>query len=497
MDEHSKTSYRQIFKATSLFGGVQAYNVLISLIRVKFVAVFLGPLGMGIMNLLSIPIAFIGQLSGLGLGSSAVRDISQANSTGDEEKINRTLSVFRKWIWVTGIAGSLITLVLARQLSYWTFGNGDYCYAFMALSVVLLLNSLSSGYSTALQGMRKLRQLAKATIIGSTIGLLVSIPLYYYFRIKGIVPTIIIAAFTSLLLNWFFGRKIQGKRITLSWKEIWHEGNGMVKLGILITLSSLISTLVSYLINIYVGHKGGIGQVGLYQAGFSITDKYVGLIFVAMATDYYPRLSGVIHDHSKMKETVNQQAEIAMLILGPILILLMTTLPLVVRLLYTSSFMPIIDFVPWIILGIPFKAASWAMGFIILAKGKNWLYFFTELAFSLILLIFSIIGYSKLGLNGLGISFCLMYILYFITMIFVCIHEFKFQYNKAFFKILISTLAFCLIFIIIGELIEFPKAYFPGSLLIILSLLFSIHELNKRVQLKSMLTHLKFKQSKK
>ena len=485
MDEHSKTSYRQIFKATSLFGGVQAYNVLISLIRVKFVAVFLGPLGMGIMNLLSIPIAFIGQLSGLGLGSSAVRDISQANSTGDEEKINRTLSVFRKWIWVTGIAGSLITLVLARQLSYWTFGNGDYYYAFMALSVVLLLNSLSSGYSTALQGMRKLRQLAKATIIGSTIGLLVSIPLYYYFRIKGIVPTIIIAAFTSLLLNWFFGRKIQGKRITLSWKEIWHEGNGMVKLGILITLSSLISTLVSYLINIYVGHKGGIGQVGLYQAGFSITDKYVGLIFVAMATDYYPRLSGVIHDHSKMKETVNQQAEIAMLILGPLLILLMTTLPLVVRLLYTSSFLPIIDFVPWIILGIPLKAASWAMGFIILAKGKSFLYLFTECFANCVLLVLSIFGYQQWGLTGLGFAFLLMYALYFLFLVFICKSNFKFQYSRVFFKIFLITALLCMTTIIFSMYMKFPDAYFSGTFIFIIISLYSLYELNKRINLKS------------
>lgn len=44
-------SYRNIFKATTLFGGVQVYQILISIIRSKFVAVLLGTAGMGIQGM--------------------------------------------------------------------------------------------------------------------------------------------------------------------------------------------------------------------------------------------------------------------------------------------------------------------------------------------------------------------------------------------------------------------------------------------------------------
>jgi len=186
-----------------------------------------------------------------------------------------------------------------------------------------------------------------------------------------------------------------------------------------------------------------------------------------------------------MKETVNQQAEIAMLILGPLLILLMTTLPLVVRLLYTSSFLPIIDFVPWIILGIPLKAASWAMGFIILAKGKSFLYLFTECFANCVLLVLSIFGYQQWGLTGLGFAFLLMYALYFLFLVFICKSNFKFQYSRVFFKIFLITALLCMTTIIFSMYMKFPDAYFSGTFIFIIISLYSLYELNKRINLKS------------
>ena len=43
--DKEQSSYREIFKSTSLFGGVQVFNILIAVIRTKFIAVLLGPAG--------------------------------------------------------------------------------------------------------------------------------------------------------------------------------------------------------------------------------------------------------------------------------------------------------------------------------------------------------------------------------------------------------------------------------------------------------------------
>ena len=51
MEDSSKNSYRSILKGTSIFGGMQVFLILINLVRGKFVAMFLGPEGMGISSL--------------------------------------------------------------------------------------------------------------------------------------------------------------------------------------------------------------------------------------------------------------------------------------------------------------------------------------------------------------------------------------------------------------------------------------------------------------
>ena len=81
-----QSSYRQIFKATSLFGGVQVFQILIGIIRTKFVAVLLGTTGVGIMGLFNAPLQLILSVTGLGITFSAVRDISEAYGSNDQQQ---------------------------------------------------------------------------------------------------------------------------------------------------------------------------------------------------------------------------------------------------------------------------------------------------------------------------------------------------------------------------------------------------------------------------
>ena len=139
MSTNNKSAYRQVMKATSIFGGAQVFLILIGIIRSKFIAVLLGPLGMGIAGLLTTTIGFIAALTNFGLSTSAVKNIAEANSTGDEVRLRTVTTVFKRWVWFTGILGAVVTAVLSPWLSELTFGNRDYTFAFIWLSVILLL----------------------------------------------------------------------------------------------------------------------------------------------------------------------------------------------------------------------------------------------------------------------------------------------------------------------------------------------------------------------
>lgn len=479
-----QSSYRQIFKATSLFGGVQVFQILIGIVRTKFVAVLLGTAGVGIMGLLNAPLQLILSVTGLGITFSAVRDISEAYNSNDLTRIGTTVKTLRRWSWFAGILGLVVTAALAPLLSKWTFGNQDYTWAFLWLSLTLLLQTISNGQKALLQSSRRLKDLARASVWGSLVGLFTSVPLYYLFGIKGIVPSFIITAVTSLLLSLHYSRKVEVKAVTMSLRETFESGKNMVKLGLVITVTGVIGFLTAYILNAFISRTGGVDQVGLYNAGWNIIGQSTGLVFAAMTTDYFPRLSAINKDNSKVNKLVNHQAEMVMLILAPILVSLIVAMPLMIRILYTSSFLPVVNFASLLVLGIILKGLVWPVGFIFPAKGDLKTFGVIEITALVFDILTNILGYHFFGLIGLGISFIVNYIFGLALTLFFAHKKYGFVYGPytliTFFKSLILIIS---VFIMSYFFSGFLR-YATGAIIIAVTGLFSFVELDKKMDIK-------------
>lgn len=492
MTEH-QSSYRQIMKATSLFGGVQVFLIIIQVIRSKFVAILLGPEGMGISGLLYSTITLIKGFTDFGLGTSAVKDIAAANGTGDDVKISTVVTIIRRLVWLTGTFGALVTIVLSSWLSQITFGNHNYTLAFIWISITLLFNQLSSGQYVLLQGMRKLQHLAKSGLAGNTLALIVTVPLYYYFGIDGIVPGIIATSMIALILSWYYSHKIKIKPVKVSFATTVADGKGMLNMGFMISLSGTMAIVSSYLVRIFIRNHGGIDQVGFYNAGFTLLDTYVGLIFTAMSTDYYPRLTAVAHSNNLCKNTVNQQVEIALLILAPILVVFLIFINWVVIVLYSNKFTPINEMIYFASLGVFFKAPSWAMGFILLAKGAARVFLWNEVIAKVYFLGLNLLGYYYLGLVGLGISFLAGYILYSIQIYTLSKIKFEFAFSSALVRIFIIQFLIAIGSFLTVRFIASPFKYFVGAVLIFISCWFSFIELDKRIGVRAIVLDIRNK----
>ena len=496
MTDH-QSSYRQIIKATSLFGGVQVFNIIILLIRSKFIAVLLGPVGMGIAGLLTTTAGLVSGLTNFGLGTSAVRDVVAANAVGNQTQLNIVITVLRRLVWITGTLGMLVMLVLSPWLSELSFGNHNYTWAFAWISVTLLFSQLSVGRLTVLQGMRKLKYLAKASLLGNALGLVVTVPLYYWYGIDAIVPAIIIASIVSLLLSFYFSRKIKIDKVKLSGIKTIAEGKNMLTMGFMISLSGMISFVASYIVCIFISNTGGVGEVGLYNAGFVIINSYVSLIFTSMATDYYPRLSNIAHSNELCKQAINQQAEIALLILFPIIIIFLVFIQWVVILLYSNMFIKIDDMIHWAAIGMFFKAASWSVAFIFISKGDSKTFIFSELAANVYMLFFNIIGYYYFGLKGIGISYFISYLLYLIQVFWIARVKYDFSFEPVFYRIFGKQFFIAIICFVIVKTVDKPYSYFIGIILIIISVWYSYKELDKRLGIKTIIVSFKDKHFRK
>ena len=481
------SSYRSIFKATSLFGGVQVYQILIGIIKSKFIAVLLGPLGMGIQGLYQSTLDVVKSLTAFGLEQSAVRDISEANGSRDANRIGRTVATVRRLVWVTGIIGLVVVLILSPLLSKWTFGNDDYTWGFILLSSTMLLNQICSGQKVLLQGMRRLKDLAKASAIGSTVGLLVSIPLYYWIGVKGIVPTMVLISITALLLSWFYSRKVPVEKVEIKTKEAFINGKSMINMGIAMSISGILVALSAYLLRWFIRQKGGVDEVGLFSAGVLITQTYVGMVFSAMSTDYYPRLAAVNKDNGRCKEVINQQGEIALLIITPIILSCIIFMPFIIRLIYSEAFLPANKYIMFAVSGMVFKAASFVVSYVFLAKAESKLFIINEITSCVYCVSLNIIGYSLYGLTGLGISFIIGYIIYLVQVFILSKIRYGFSFSTSFLRIFGIQTTMVTLSLMTVLLWKSLWVYLPlGSLFLICSF-YSLKELNHRIELKSII----------
>ncbi len=478
------TSYRQIMKATSIFGGVQVINIIISIVRSKFVAVLLGPGGMGIYGLFTSTTGLIEKITNLGLSTSAVRNVAAANASGDRSRIGTVVSVLRRLVWITGIAGALFTFFAAPWLSDLTFSNREYTIGFRWVAVTLLITQITAGQMVVLQGMRQINFLARANLAGSIAGLLISVPIYYVWGLDGIIPAIIVSSIVALLISWYFSSRVSIERVRVDQKTVIAEGSDMVKLGFMLSLSSLIAMASSYLIRIYISHAGSVDEVGLYNAGFAIINTYVGMVFTAMSTDYFPRLSGVAHDIVRTRDVINQQAEVAILILAPILAVFLIFINWVVILLYSTRFLPVVNMIHWAALGIFFKAASWPIAYLIIAKGDSRTFFLSELAVHIYMLGFNILGYLWGGLEGLGISYLAGYILYLVQVFVIVRKKYSFSFLWTFARITAIQFLLGISCFLVSRFLSSPYLYLAGAVLISASVYLSYRELDRRVGLK-------------
>ena len=144
------------------------------------------------------------------------------------------------------------------------------------------------------------------------------------------------------------------------------------------------------------------------------------MIFTAMALDYFPRLTAVSNDNTKMRVVVNRQIEVVLTLIAPIVCLLILTSPLIIQLLLTDSFYPILPLMRWMGIGIIFRALSFPMGYISFSKGNKKLFLWTEgILGNTFNLIIGGTMYYIFGLIGLGISIVVVYIimniLYYLT----------------------------------------------------------------------------------
>ncbi|MEK7802372.1 MAG: O-antigen translocase, partial [Pseudomonadota bacterium] len=464
-----------------MLGFASLINVLLGIIRVKVLAVHLGPAFFGTMTLYTNFITTIGSVTSLGIGQSAVRDIAAASESGDEQKIARKVAILHRGVWVTGIFGFVTTVALAIPGSCWVFGNYDHAWAIAILAVIVLLTQIQSGQGALLSGLRRIGDIAKMNVIGGVLSTVLAIVLLLLFGAKGVVPFLIAVAAGQLAASWWYARKVKVASAQVSWRECFTESREMVHLGLSMVVSSVAGTISTLLILMILRGQEGESVVGLYQSALTISSIYVGFILQAMSGDYYPRLAGIAGDRVLRNQAVNEQAEMAMLLAAPGLVAVLVVSDILIPLLYSSRFDGASEILRWQVLGMLGRIISWPQGFILFARSDKAALLISELLMATIHVALVWVGVQYFGPVGAGMAFAAQYFLHVMLIGVIAKIRHEFVLNKSTRNVILVGFSFVVIAFGVTFISSPLWRYVSGALMLSIAMGWSLYGLMERL----------------
>lgn len=475
--------YKGIFKSTALFGFVQIFKAVISVVKAKLVALLLGPQGIGLLGVFNSAISMIQTACGLGISQSAVRDISEAYQEADTNKLAKVVSITNKVVIITGSLGCLLTILFSEKISIWTTESDDYTLSFIFLGIVVLFNIINEGKTAIIKGTRHLKYLAFSSIIGTFIGLFTAVPLYYFWGTKGIVPELIIASLVAVVTTQIFINRIGLLKVKQRFRDIYIGSKSMIKMGSALMFTTLTQSAISFIITSYISNIGGLNQVGYYGAASIIINNYFAIIIAALTTDYYPRIAAVNKSNSLIQLELRKQSSVSVILCCPMFVFLVTFVEFVILVLYSKEFLPAIEYLRFGIYYTLITICSNQVDMILVAKGNTRIFLIFSILLRSIQLFLCLGLYHFYGLLGLGIAYALLGIMHMIIMCSVVYRLYHIYFDVVFVRLFLKVILLALISTLVSYIPNILYRTCLGSFIVVFSLFFSYRVSKKQFDL--------------
>lgn len=393
-------------------GGATVIVILIGIVRTKIFALTIGPAGIGLLGLLTSIMATAAAIGSMGLGFSGVRQIALNE---------KSRGVARRALWLAVWPLAFATAGLVWQgrhvISNMVTGSGDQAVAVGLTGLAATLAIIAVGQTAVIQGLGRYRDLARVRVWGALLALLIGVPAVLYAGPLGIALAVIAIPLGNVLAALPYRPPAEVVARLAGFRKIIREWRPLFSLGATLMLTSALGTGMLVVIRTIVIREDGLDTAGLYQAAYAISALNASLVLSAMATDFFPRLSGVQRDRSASAELVNQQLHAALLLASPVLLAMAALAPFVLQLLYSGAFTPAADMLRWQLTGELLKLPVWALGFLLIARAEKGRYLFVESAFAVVYVALTFVLLPVAGLQGVGVAYASAFLLYSLLLI--------------------------------------------------------------------------------
>lgn len=417
MEFIKKIIQTNLFKITSLNSVSVLIKIGIGLVTSKLLAVFVGPSGMALVGNLRNFSTSLESISTLGFQNGIVKYI--AESKEDRQQLQKTISTVFISLFLVAILLSGILFIFTVFWNKQIFGGHcEYEIVIKAMALALPWLTIAVFFLSVINGLGKFTAVIWINILGNLIGLLVSISMIVQYKTLGALLSIVISpALLFFVTFYFIAKEFQFSKIIRFRYFDFKVIRNLSSYSLMALVSSVMGPLVLLAIRKNVIFVVGIEQAGFWETMTRISTYYMLFISTILTVYFLPRLA-VAKDNIETKKVFLSfyRNILPLFTLGLILIYFSRTF--LIKLLFTSQFIPVTSLFFWQLLGDVLKVASLILGYQFFAKKMTLAFIISELL-SLAVLYFASVFFIKVfGIQGVVMAQALDNSIYLLVLVF-------------------------------------------------------------------------------
>lgn len=407
-------------------GKTAFYSALITVIKTlagfistKVVAMFLGPAGLALVgqfiNFLNITFTFANGAVNTGV----VKYTAEFDAENDAENLKKLYSTSLKITLFFSVIISILLIGFPNIIGSIVFKTTEYSNPIRVTGLGTTFYALNLLLISIINGRKEIKLYTKVNIIGTLVGLLLTVVLIYFYKSSGALYALSVSQSIVFLITILLLRK---EKHFKKWYFTSSFDKGIAKKLSSFSLMAIVSAITMpvaqiYLRN-YVSEHFDAVSAGYWQGLMRVSDTYLLIIVTALSTYYLPKLSSIKENGELRKEIFAGYKLIIPFVLVSCFVIFLLR-DFIIQVLYTQDFQPMRDLFFYQLLGDIFKIAAWIPAYLMLAKAMTKKYIVTEILFTVSYVFISQVCMSVYGLQGIVIGFALNYFCCFIFMIFL------------------------------------------------------------------------------
>lgn len=392
-------------------------RMLTGLISVKVVASIIGPAGVALVGQLNNFATMALSLSTGGINGGITKYIAEYKS--DDRKVKDCLSTAFKITIICSLLVGVVLTLFHNFLSESIMLSPDYGYVFIIFGLTILLYALNMGLTSVINGFKEFQKYVKVNIAGSIIGLVFTLSLVWIWKLKGALISAV--TFQSIML--FISLWMIRKTPWLKWEYFKQKLNKdltkkYLNYSLMTFVSASVGPISQMLLRGYVISEISATEAGWWEAMNRISNMYLMVITTSFSVYYLPRLSE-LSDKKELRNEIFRSYKVIIPCLLAGLTIVYLLRHFVIKLLFTTEFLPMENLFIWQLGGDLFKIASWLLSYLMVAKAMTKWFITTEVSFTF---LFVGLGFMFMYINGVvGITqaYLINSIAYLSMMIFI------------------------------------------------------------------------------